>query len=145
MKSLLVSLLLFAFAQGVQAAPFDLNEWHSKKLYNALASFGLRVSVPASMQTREWAQPALCGKFVNGVTTYKCVVHDEFRNLNVERTGAAAKKLYNILYSYYGATCEGGDCLSRAPDIKCIYWWPNKDNPPPRRYLCTLEGIPSLN
>lgn len=141
MKSLLMSLLFFAFTQGAQAAPLNLNEGQSKKIYNILASFGLRLAFPVEMQTREWAKPAACLREVNGGIHYTCLVHDEFRNVNVQRTGMVAKKLYDFIKGVNGANCEGARCLTSTKDIKCIYWWPNKDNPPPRRYQCQIDQI----
>lgn len=141
MKSLLVSLVLVIFAQIASAAPLALNESNSKKLYNILATFGLRTPYPAGMQTREWAHPAVCAKAANGAVSYKCVIHDEFRNINVEQTGANAKKLYNFIRSINAAQCEGIYCVTRTEDIKCIYYWPNKDNPPERRYACLIDQI----
>lgn len=46
MKSLLICMLLLAFSQGAHAATVTLNEGQSKKLYNALAVFGLRTPYP---------------------------------------------------------------------------------------------------
>lgn len=141
MKSLLIGMLLLAFAQGAQAAPLNLNEGQSKKLYTILAGFGLRLTAPADMQTREWAKPAACIREVNGGIHYTCLVHDEFRNMNVQRTGMVAKKLYQFIKGINGANCEGARCLTTTKEIKCIYYWPNKDNPPPRRYLCQIDKI----
>ncbi len=146
MKSLLVSLLLFAFAQAAQAVPVALNEGQSKKLYNVLAAYGLRTAFPAEMQTREWAKPVLCQRAVNGGVNYTCLLHDEFHNVNVQKTGMVAKKLYYFLKDVNGAVCEGPKCFTRTADIKCIYWWPNKDNPPERRYLCAIDKfVPEPN
>lgn len=145
MKSLLVSLILFAFAQAAHAVPVELNEGHSKKLYNVLAAYGLRTPFPVEMQTREWAKPAICQKTVNGGVTYTCLLHDEFHNVNVQKYGLVAKKLYHILADVNGVFCEGPKCFTRSPDIKCIYWWPNKDNPPRRRYLCWIDRILAQN
>ena len=139
MKSLLVSLLLVVFAQSVHAVAIDLNEGQSKKLYNILAQFGLRMPYPPGMQTREWAKPAVCAKTVNGGVSYACIVHDEFHNVNVERSGLVAKKLYQFINGVNAAVCEGPRCFVRTDEIRCIYWWPNKDNPPPRRYLCSID------
>lgn len=141
MKSLLVCLLLIAFAQGAQAV--NLSEGQSKKLYNVLAGYGLRTPNPATMQTLEWAKPAICLKEVNGGVHYSCQVHDEFHNVNVVRTGSLAKKLYHYLWSVNGAICEGARCLTRSPEVRCIHWWPNKDNPPRIRYLCDIVAIPT--
>lgn len=141
MKSLLISLLLVVFAQGVQAAAHNLNEGQSKKLYNILASFGLRQDYPALMQTREWAMPAACIREVNGGVHYRCVVHDEIHNMNVERTGMLAKKLYDFIKGVNGANCEGYRCLTTTKDIKCIYFWPNKHEPPVRHYACQIDKI----
>lgn len=139
MKSLLVSLLLFVFAQGAHAALINLNEWQSKKLYNILGSYGLRKAFPIEMQTREWAKPAVCQKLVNSGASYTCVVHDEFRNMNVVRHGGIAKKLYDFLATINTPVCEGPKCFARTNEIRCIHWWPNKDNPPLRRYLCSID------
>lgn len=144
MKTFLVSLLLFAFAQGAHALPVELNEWHSKKLYNILAGFGLRTPNPPAMQTLEYAKPAICLKLLNSGTHYTCAVHDELHNTNVEKSGALAKKLYDYLKWANGEQCEGPKCYARSPAVQCIYWWPNKDNPPPRRYACVIYRIPSL-
>ena len=141
MKSLLVGLILVVFAQGANAAPVLFNEGQSKKLYNVLAEFGLRTPFPADMQTREWAKPVICARTTNGGIHYKCLLHDEFHNVNVQKTGLVAKKLYNIVKGVNGANCEGYQCITQTTDIKCIYWWPNKDNPPERRYLCAVEQI----
>lgn len=141
MKKLLISLMLLAFAHTAQAVPLNLNEGQSKKLYNILAEFGLRTPHPAEMQTREWAKPVVCARTVNGGVTYACLLHDEFHNVNVLKEGLIAKKLYNIVKGVNGASCEGVRCVTRTEDIKCIYWWPNKDNPPQRRYLCAIDQI----
>lgn len=140
MKSLLVSLLLFAFAQAAQAVPVALNEWQSKKLYNVLAAYGLRTAFPAEMQTREWAKPVLCQRLITiGADAYTCILHDNFHGGNVTRTGAVAKKLYDFIGLVNPIVCEGPKCFARTDDIKCIYFWPNKDNPPERRYLCAID------
>ncbi|AZZ37837.1 hypothetical protein CIK05_13845 [Bdellovibrio sp. qaytius] len=141
MKTLLVSLLLFAFAQGAQAAPVALNEMNSKKLYNTLAAYGLRDPYPADMQTREWAKPVICQKVTSPSVSYTCLLHDEFHNMNVQKTGLVAKQLYMFVMGVNGADCEEYKCITKTTDIKCIYWWPNKNNPPPRRYLCVIEQI----
>jgi len=142
MKSLMISILLFAFAQTAQAAPVLLNEGQSKKLYNALAVFGLRTPHPADYQTREWAKPVICARDVAmGGVTYTCLLHDEFHNVNVQKSGMAAKNIYLALKAVNGADCEGSRCISRSTDVKCIYYWPNKQRPPERRYLCAIEPI----
>ncbi|WP_409478212.1 hypothetical protein [Pseudobdellovibrio sp. HCB154] len=139
MKSLLVSLLLVAFTQSAHAVAIELNEGQSKKLYNILAEFGLRTPYPPGMQTREWAKPAVCVKTVNSGVSYACLVHDEFHNVNVQRTGFVAKKLYQFIHGVNAPVCEGARCIVRTDDIKCAYYWPNKDNPPPRRYWCAID------
>lgn len=141
MKSLFVSLMLVVFAQGAHAAPFALNDGLSKKLYNILAGFGLREDYPATMQTREWAHPAVCVREINMGVSYTCLVHDEIHNVNLQKTGVVAKNLYHFIKSINGDDCEGRRCLTRTEDIKCIYWWPNKDNPPERRYACLIDKI----
>lgn len=139
MKSLLVSLCLLVTGQFAHAVAIELNEGQSKKLYNILAEFGLRTPYPPGMQTREWAKPAICLKVVNGAATYTCLVHDELKNVNVEKTGLVAKKLYQMIDTVNAPVCEGNRCLIRTEDIKCAHYWPNKDNPPPRRYWCAIE------
>lgn len=139
MKSLFISLCLLVCSQFAQAAPVELNEWQSKKLYNILASFGLRTPNPPTKQTNEWAHPAQCIKVVNGGVSYACLVHDQFHNVNVQRTGALAKKLYDMINLVNPALCGGDRCTVRTPDIKCIYYWPNKHHPPLRRYWCAIE------
>lgn len=141
MKSLLVSLLLFAFAQGAHAALLPLNEGQSKKIYTILAGYGLRDPRPAQMETLEWAKPAVCLREVNGGIHYTCQVHDNFHNTNVQRTGMLAKKLYDFIKGVNGANCEGNRCLTTTKEIQCTHYWPNKDNPPPRHYFCQIDKI----
>lgn len=142
MKSLLISILLLVFAQGAQAAPVLLNEGQSHKLYSALAVFGLRTPFPADYQTREWAKPVICARDVGmGGVTYTCLLHDEFHNVNVQKTGMASKNIYLALKGVNGADCEGNRCIARSTDVKCIYYWPNKQRPPERKYLCAIEQI----
>ena len=142
MKSLLICMLLLAFSQGANAAAVNLNEGQSKKLYNALAVFGLRTPYPAGMQTREWAKPVICVRDSGmGGVTYTCLLHDEFHDVNVQKSGMAAKNIYLAVKAVNGAQCEGYRCLTKTEDIKCIYYWPNKNNPPERRYICMIEQI----
>lgn len=140
MKSLLISLLLFSFAQIAQADVVELSEGQSKKLFNVLADFGLQEAYPAELQTRQWAKPAVCVKeATGGDVSYGCQLNDEIRNVNVQKTGSAAKKLYKIIEDVNDADCEDGVCIIFAPEIQCVYWWLNKDNPPSRRYRCVIE------
>ena len=142
MKSLLICMLLLAFSQGAHAAAVTLNEGQSKKLYNALAVFGLKTPYPAGMQTREWAKPVICARdAMMGGVKYTCLLHDEFHNVNVQKSGMAAKNIYLAVKGVNAADCEGSRCITKTPDIKCIYYWPNKDNPPERRYICVIEQI----
>lgn len=144
MRSLIVSFLLVAFAQTTQAAPIDLNEYHSKKLYNILAGFGLRKSYPEDRETREVAKPAICAHIGDG-DHYVCEVHDELHNNDVERRGELAKKLYDYLKWANGENCEGPKCYATSPEVGCIYNWPNKGNPPPRLYICEIARNPEYS
>lgn len=139
MKSLLISLLIFVFAQAAQADPVELDEVQSKKLYNVLAAYGLRMPFPADRQTREWAIPVNCEKIINGSVSYTCQVHDEYHHVDVQRTGSIAKKLYDFIYAVNGQYCSSDTCLTTSLEVTCVYWWPNKDNPPPRPYRCVID------
>ena len=141
MKTLLVSLLLAVFAQSAHATLTPLDEMQSKKMYNILAGFGLRTPEPPTKQTLEWAKPAACLREVNGGIHYTCLVHDNFHNMNVERTGMLAKKLYDFIKSVNGANCEGAKCLTTTKEIQCTYYWPIKGYPTPKRYYCQIDKI----
>ena len=138
MKSLLVTLLLFTFTQTSYAA-FSLDQVASKKVYNALAAFGLRWDEPTLLRTDEWAKPVKCLKEVEDGVHYLCLVHDQFRNVNVTKSGAAANKLYELVSIYKGTTCGlDGRCSTFAPDIKCIHNWKRKGSPQPETYYSCL-------
>lgn len=137
MKSLLISLLLVTFAQTASAV--DLGEVPAKKLYNVLASYGLRVNEPALLRTNEWAKPAKCVKSVEDGLFYQCTVHDQFNDTFVHKTGSAAKKLYDILAYYKGTLCGvDGRCSTYTEEIKCIYHWTTKDYHPEIIYWCSI-------
>lgn len=140
MKTLLVTMLLCIFAQSAQAANIELSEGQSKKLYNILATFGLRHDFPADRQTHEWLKPVKCLKSVEDGLYYICEGVDKMTGEVVSRTGTPARKLYDLLVQYNGKVCNiEGRCNTASPNIYCIYYWPNKDNPPPRHYRCTVE------
>lgn len=144
MKKVFVSLLVFVFAQAVQAAIIvELDEWPSKNLYNILASYGLRTPSEPDLRTFELARNVFCKKIVNSGVHYECQLYDQLHSASVTKTGWLAKRLYDVLVDYNGEYCTD-DCRTGAPWIECTYWWPDKANPPPRDYVCKIMQIPNL-
>ena len=139
MKSLLISLLIFTYAQSSFSAT-TIYKSAAKNVYNALAIFGLKVNDATQNRTVEWAHPVKCLKTVEDGLYYICNVHDEYRNITRTKTGTAAKKHYDLIKMYNGEFCgQEGSCNIYSPDIKCIHNWPNKDYPPEFEYQCIIE------
>lgn len=135
MKSLLVSLLLLAFTQTTYA---DLSEGASKKMYNILADWGAPKTDLPNLRTLEWVSAVQCTKRADDLN-HICKLHDVFHDRDVIKTKSAAKPLYDILAKHAGNLCENGVCVTGAERIRCIHWWKNKFNPPPRLYKCRIE------
>jgi hypothetical protein len=141
MKTLLVSLLLVAFAQTTHAR--QLSEGDSQKLFFVLAAMGTTMFDPENKRTVESVSDVNCFVAINNGLKAECSLFNDLYGRPIVLKKYAAIPLNLILGKVAGVMCDvfSGQCLSSATNISCTYWWKNAPaNPQPnRKYICEIE------